>query len=537
VSDASSPEGRELPVLNPQSVDPSGDVTAVPVKPARLGRAARGEIGLTPDGRLKTGRLAGLSMGGAIIAMSWPVLVDSFLNSLVGLTDTMVAAAISPQATDAIGNASYTLWFVGLFLIALDIGATALISRSVGAGRMAVANAAVGQTLLLAVLIGIALGVLIAAVSAPLTTLMSMTGEAADAFKLYLRILAFDLPFMAVLYAGIACLRGSGDAFRPMRAMILVNLVNLALSWVLAGVDYKIARPVEGELVTRVILSNPFPFDLGVAGIALGTLCGHAAGAGLMIWTLTRGSAGLKLRRRRFLQPHWHTMRRILRVGLPNFFETLGMWMGNFPIILMVGWIGADLVGVHILAIRVEAMSFQPGFAVGIAAAALAGQYLGAGSPRLARRAVLICAGISSAVMGGMGLLFIFFSKPIVGLLSAQEVHMAVTPQLLVIAGCVQVPFAIGIVLRQAMRGTGDVKVVMVLTWVTTYGIRLPLAYALSGVDIPLPAWAGGGVIENPFRSEPSLIWLWVGLCGELVVRAFAFAARFIQGGWTKVSV
>lgn len=528
------PEARDLPVLNPEITDPSAGPAPAQVARTPRGRGARGEVGLTHDGRLKSGRLAGLSMGAAIFAMSWPVLVDSFLNSLVGLTDTMVAAAISPEATDAIGNASYTLWFIGLFLIALDVGATALISRSVGARRMAVANAAVGQTLQLAVLLGAGLGIMLAAATPPLTALMSMTDQAAADFKLYLWILCFDVPFMAVLYAGIACLRGSGDAFRPMRAMIMVNLVNLALSWVLSGADYVTARPQNGTMISSVVLRNPFPFDLGVAGIALGTLCGHAAGATLILWTLARGSAGLKLRRQRLLRPHWHTMRRILRVGFPNFLETLGMWLGNFPIILMVGYIGADLVGTHILAVRVEALSFQPGFAIGIAAAALAGQYLGAGSPRLARRAILICTAMSSAIMGAMGIVFIVFARQIVGLLSAQDVHLTVTPDLLRIAGVVQVPFAIGIVLRQAMRGTGDVKVVMYLTWLTTYGIRLPLAYALSGVDIPLPS---GGVLENPFRSEPSLVWMWVGLCAELIVRAVAFVARFVQGGWAKVAV
>src|SRR5690606_5282741 len=124
------------------------------LRPAR-GRAARGEFGVTPDGRLRSGRLAGLPMGRAIFTLAWPVLVDSLLNSLVGLTDTAVAAAISPAAADAIGNASYMLWFVGLFFMALDIGATALISRSVGSGRMAAANAAVGQVVLLAVLVGV----------------------------------------------------------------------------------------------------------------------------------------------------------------------------------------------------------------------------------------------------------------------------------------------------------------------------------------------------------------------------------------------
>lgn len=538
MSEESSSVAPQLPALNPETVDTAEDAATIPRRPmVPKGREARGEIGLTPDGRLKSGRLAGLTMGAAIWTMAWPVLIDSFLNSLVGLTDTMVAAAISPEATDAIGNASYTLWFVGMFLIALDVGATALISRAVGSGRMAVANAAVGQTLLAAVALGSVLGVMLAVFADPLTSLMSMEAEAADAFKTYLWIVAFDVPFLAVLYAGIACLRGSGDAFRPMRAMVVVNVVNLALSWVLSGADYKTAQTVGGETVVRVVLHNPFPLDLGVAGIALGTLCGHAAGAGLILWTLARGSAGLRLRRHRLYRPHWHTMRRIFRVGLPNFFETFGMWLGNFPIIIMVGWIGADLVGAHILAIRVEALSFQPGFAIGIAAAALAGQYLGAGSPRLARRAVMICTTIGASIMGAMGLVFICCAPRIVGLLSAQEVHLGIAPTLLRIAGAVQIPFAIGLVLRQAMRGAGDVKVVMYLTWLTTYGVRLPLAYALSGVDIPIPEWMGGGVLENPFRSEPSLAWLWIGLCAEIVIRCGAFAARFVQGGWARVKV
>ena len=505
--------------------------------PPRPGRADRGEHGLTSDGRLKSGKLAGLSLTAAIWTVGWPVLVDSVLNSLVGLTDTMVAAAISPAATDAIGNAAYILWFCGLFMIALDVGATALISRSVGAGRWAVANAAVGQTMILAVVTGVAVGALLLVLAGPIAAVMGMSPEGEILFRQFLRLCSLDVPCMGILYAGIACLRGSGDSFRPMRAMILVNCVNLALAWVLSGADY--SRMVQGEggdMVRKVIIANPFPFDLGIIGIGLGMMLGHAAGAAMILRTLLKGSSGLTLYRHR-LRPHWHTMRRIVRVGFPNFLETLGMWIGNFPVILMAGWIGADLVGAHILAVRIEAFSFQPGFAVGIAAAALAGQYLGAGSPRLAKRAVMICTGVSAAIMGIMGLAFILFARPIVGVLSAQGVHLEVTPRLLEITGLVQVPFAVALVLRQAMRGAGDVKVVMWITWVTTYAFRLPLAYALSGVEIPLP---GGGRIENPFKGwvgEASLAGLWAGLCVEIVLRAMVFVWRFWEGGWAKVRV
>ena len=516
-------------MLNPETLDPAEE-TVAPARPAPV------EHGLTPDGRLKSGRLAGLTLRAAIWVLAWPVLVDSLLNTLVGLTDTVLAAGISEPAADAVGMASYFMWFFGLVVMALDVGATALVSRSVGAGRLAVASAAVGQTLLLAIAAGLGLGLLVWASSGTVATLLFPEPESNQAFHDYMKIMALDVPFMALLYAGIACLRGCGDTFRPMRAMIVVNLVNMAASWTLAGVDLKTAAVIHGQPVTRVLIHNPFGFDLGVTGIAVGTTIGHAVGAVIILGVLVRGVSGVKLRRRR-LRPHAHTLRRLVRVGLPNFAETLGMWAGNFLVVLMVGWLGPGMVGAHSVAIRIEAFSFQPGFALGLAAATLAGQYLGAGSPRMARRAILVCTGAAVAIMASMGVVFIAAPRFCVGLISTQPTHLELTPRLLFVTGMVQIPFAIGIVLRTAMRGAGDVRAVWYITWLTTYGARLPLVYLLSGVDIPLPEWMGGGVVTNPWPWDWGLTGLWIGLCIEVTIRGVAFVWRFLHGGWARARV
>lgn len=525
------------PPLDAETLDPSAD----PVLGS--GRRPAATAGVTPDGRLRTGKLAGLTMTGAIWVLSWPIMVQSLLNSLVGLTDTVLAAGVSEAATDAIGGASYIVWFVGLVMAAIGVGATALISRAVGGGRQAVANAALGQAILLALWAGVAVGVLVAAGAWPLAAMLNLSDEAAAAFRSYMLINAAGAPLASFLFTGIECCRAAGDSRRPLWSMVAVNVVNVLLSWSLAGVDLTSTRFVNGQTVTTVVLANPFPFDLGVTGIALGTLVGHAVGAAMVLHLLLRGRSGVVLRRRR-LRPHWHTMRRLIRVGFPNFLEMLGMWLGNFAVVLMVGMLGASagagVLGAHVVAIRVEAFSFLPGFAMGTAAAALAGQYLGAGSPRLAWRATLACTGVASAIMGAMGLLFILAPRAIVGALTSQPTHLELVPQVLAVAGLVQVPFAVSMVLRSALRGAGDVKVVMWLTWISTWGIRLPLAYACSGVDITLPRWLGGGVIDNPFwptGETGGLVGLWVGLCAELVIRAAMFAARFIQGGWTRAKV
>lgn len=536
----------EPPPLDPGSLDPDESPRVAPVRRPRRSD----EAGITPDGRLRSGSLAGLSLTAAVWALAWPVLVDSLLNSLVGLTDTVLAAGISEAATDAVGNAAYMMWFMGLVIIALDVGATALVSRSIGGGRFAVANAAVGQTMLMALAAGLFLGLLTWFATPFVGTLMGMEPPAQEAFRSYMSIMAFDVPCMCVLYAGIACLRGAGDTFGPMRVMIIVNIVNMIVSWGLAGIDLKHTYIEAGQPVTRILFENPSPFKLGIEGIALGTFTAHGVGAAIILISLIRGRAGLRLLRHRFLKPHWHTLRRIIRVGLPNFLETLGMWFGNFLVILIVGWLGAGLVGAHFVAIRIEAFSFQPGFALAIASATLAGQYLGAGSPRLARRAVLICTAGASLIMGLMGVLFMTMPRTLVGLLSSQPTHLEVTPDLLFITGMVQIPFAISIVFRQAMRGAGDVKVVMWITWITVYALRLPFAYAISGADVPVPEWlasslgrlaepngSGGFIIPNPFPWDLGLRGLWIGLCLEILVRCALFAARFIQGGWTRARV
>lgn len=498
------------------------------VRPKDISPNAGG--GLTPDGRLRSGKLAGKTIWGAIFVLSWPILVESYLNSFVGLADTMLAARISVAATDAIAPASYFMWFIGLIAMAIGVGATALVARSVGRGRLAVANAAVGQTVLLAVSTGAVAGALLALVSSGIGRLVGLEGEALEGFSLYMRVLAAAVPFMSLVFASISCLRGAGDSFSALIAMAVINVVNVIASWWASGVE------VGG-------IALPGRLDMGVSGIAMGTFIAHVVGAGVVFRILWSGRSGVTLKRR-WMRPHWHTMRRLVRVGLPNFLETAGMWLGNFLIVMMVGWLamsfgesGDGVFGSHIIAIRVESLSFLPGFSIGAAAATLAGQYLGAGSPDLARTAIRRCILIGAMIMGLMGIAFVTVPEAIVLVLSPQEEFLDTVPPLLMICGLVQIPFAVNLVIRGALRGAGDVRVVMWITWFATYGIRIPLAYFLSGVDIPLPESLGGGMIVNPSPFAPSLAGLWLGLCGDILFRAAAFTARFLHGGWTSAKV
>lgn len=497
---------------------------------------AAGDVAVSEDGRFRSGRLKGLTMGAAIFVLAWPVVLESFLNSLVGLVDTKLSASLAngEAATDAIGGASYIMWLIGLVIMAIGVGATALISRSVGKGRLGVANVVLGQALTLALVSGVVIGILIYFLSSPITDLLNMTPQASVYFNDYMKIIAIGVPAASMLFALIACSRGAGDSISPLIAMIARNAVNIFVSWLFSG-------------VTVAGLTSPLGLDWGVKGIALGTITGDLVGALIILSMALSGRWSIKLKLRR-MKIHSIMLWRLIRLGVPNFFETFGMWIGNFFIIAFVGLLARQmnsdgLLGAHIIGIRIEAFSFMPGFGMGIAGATLAGQYLGMGRPDLAKKAVFRCTLIAMGIMGALGLAFILFSRPITAALSQQPAHMEMVPPLLIICGIIQIPFAIGIVFRSAMRGAGDVKWVMAMTWFTTYALRLPMAYIVSGVDIPIPEFMGGGIIVNPrlfeswFGLTPGLTALWIALCSEMVLRGILFSLRFFHGGWLKAKV
>jgi Na+-driven multidrug efflux pump len=69
-------------------------------------------------------------------------------------------------------------------------------------------------------------------------------------------------------------------------------------------------------------------------------------------------------------------------------------------------------------------------------------------------------------------------------------------------------------VIRQALKGVGDTKWTFIITTISSWGIRIPAAWYL-GVHL-----------------EMGLIGIWWAMCGEMMVRAVMFYARFRRKGW-----
>tara|TARA_Y100000589_G_scaffold29497_2_gene24685 strand:+ start:26276 stop:27784 length:1509 start_codon:yes stop_codon:yes gene_type:complete len=488
------------------------------------------------DGQIRSGRLVGKSLPLMIWILAMPALIQQFMAALVGLFDKILAGALPESivvaSLDGLGVGSYVGWLIGIAMAGIGIGGQALIARAMGSGDSDQSHSALGQALS----ISFAWGMLFGAAMwflAPLLADLALLDEQQQARVFciqYVRIIACGLPFFGIMMVGGMCMHGAGESLVPSVIAVLVNVVNVVCSWLLSGADLAWLG-LEG-------VTSPLGLDLHVAGIAWGSTISFACGALLTVLALTRGIKDLQL--------HWHRLRfqsqmawRVVRIGIPNFFEGLSMWMANLVVLWFIGMVasfeiardvlagssddstelaeaGQGLQGAHIIAVQWEAFSFMPGFAIGIAAGAIAGQFLGAGNLAMARKAVWTCVGIGVVIMGLMGLVFTFFGSALTSVISDEPVYMETVPKLLIICGVTQVFFAISMVTRQALRGVGDTTWVFIITTCSSYLVRLPAAW-LFGVKL-----------------EMGLVGIWIALCGELVVRSMLFLARFVHGGWAK---
>jgi putative MATE family efflux protein len=441
-----------------------------------------------------------------VLALALPALAEQIFNFLVGLNDTWLAnnlpKDIAPSATAAVGTISYLLWFIGLIVSAVGTGSTALISRAKGARHRRIANSVCGQSVSAALLLGIVLGAVLYVWAEFWVGLTGLSPDARVFALSYLRMLAFSVPFLTVMFVANACLRGAGDTLTPAISMIAVNLINMAFSFGLTYGWWGLPR-------------------MGFNGIAAGTVIAYVIGGLLQFAVLISGRGGLRLHWHR-LRPHWHTLKRIFRIGVPAGVEGLLIWIAQFAIVIVINKMDTTNVtaAAHLNAVKIEAFSYLPGWAFATAAATLVGQSLGMKDPRRAKRGAYLSYALGGGIMTLCGVAFILFGRHFATwMLPNQPAVAALTAQCLFVTGFIQSGFAASMIFSGALRGAGDTVAVMTINLLSTIVLRL------------------AGVLIVVFIFKQGLIAVWVVLAGELFIRGLLGWLRFERGRWRHLDV
>jgi Na+-driven multidrug efflux pump len=212
--------------------------------------------------------------------------------------------------------------------------------------------------------------------------------------------------------------------------------------------------------------------------------------------------------------------------------DQLGVLCCHLAYASIVNRLGTQATAAHGMGIQIEALSFLPGSAFMVAAATLAGQSLGAANPRAATRGIVHCWLAAASVMAAAGVIFYFFGGRLAEFFNGGQASdvTRLAAELLKIIAYGTVFHGTLMVLTGGLRGAGDTRWPLLITFLGLACIRLPLAALLAWPEVPLGSW-----------ELPGLGWgvqgAWIAMVSDIMVRAVLIVLRFLHGGWKQIAV
>ena len=125
-----------------------------------------------------------------VFGLAWPVIAENFLETLLGIVDTLLVShlAYSAIALAGVGAAVQMMQFVLAALAALSIGASVLVAQAVGAKNFSRASSLARQSLVWSVIISMPLALAGLNLSQPIIGLFGMEAAASKIAVSYMHV-------------------------------------------------------------------------------------------------------------------------------------------------------------------------------------------------------------------------------------------------------------------------------------------------------------------------------------------------------------
>lgn len=374
-----------------------------------------------------------------VFRLAWPVIGENFLQTMLGIVDTLLVAQLGTIAIAGVGAALQVMFFVIAVLSAVSVGSAVLVAQAIGAKAHDRASRFARQSLVWSVLISIPLAAIGLFAADPLIGIMGMEPEVNAIGAGYLRIVMGTVVVLTLMILSSGVLRGVGDSRTPMLITLVSNVINVILTYGLIFGAWGLP-------------------ELGVMGSAWGTFLARTIGFVLLFAVLWRGRNGLSIRGKVGWLPDWSLARQILKIGVPAALEQVLTTIGFLALTIVVAKLGTNALAAHRIAINAMSISFLPGFGFGLAATTLVGQSIGA--KRIAEGAAAgnIATRWAMVWMSILGIIFFFFGEEIMRFFSSDPAVITQGRNALRTVALIQPFWAISFVQSGALRGTGDTQ-------------------------------------------------------------------------------
>ena len=277
-----------------------------------------------------------------LIKLSVPATVSMFVNALYNLVDTIFIG----RGVGYLGIGGLTIAFpVQMLIMAaslmIGVGASSVISRSLGAGDRDRAGRAAGNSFFIVGLLGVGICLFGLAFIEPLLRAFGATEDIRPYAQEYLEVILIGSIYFPLVVSSNNLIRAEGKAMVAMSSMLIGAIANIILDYIFI-----------------------FPLQMGVYGAALATILSQLLSAFYVLAYFLSGRSAIKIRLH-YLQLEWRILREIIAVGFASFARNAA---GSLIVIivnhLLVAYGGSLALSVYGVLQRVIRFLFMPLFGI-----------------------------------------------------------------------------------------------------------------------------------------------------------------------------
>ncbi len=442
----------------------------------------------------------------AVWKIAWPTMLTNVIGGLQGIVDhVLVGHLVGFQGNAAIGVSMQVWLVVIIFITSLFTGMSVLVARFAGAGETEKVDRVVYQAFLTAVFMSVGIMAPVGYFAAPWLLDLVNAAPAVQAEALpFLRIMFVFSGGMLMFFMLSGALRSAGDARTPMVLGIALTVLNLVFNIVL----------IQGL--------GPLP-AFGTAGAAMGTSLASGLLGLYALWKLLSGGWVVSFPRGKGWGPDWGIIRSLFRFGLPTGIQGIAMNVGGVFMLAFIGSVAQSAAAQAAFSVSyTQLFSLITWTSVGLmgAAAAVAGQNLGAGNPDRASDAVHLAARFGMAVAAGIGVFFFLIPRQLLAIFGMTDPAVVeIGVQLLRVLSVSGMFIAVALTYTGGLQGTGDTRSPLYISIISQVLIPLGICF----------------YIQQTGHLDPIDIWYAI-LAGH-ATRCALSVLQFRRGRWRSIAV
>lgn len=419
-----------------------------------------------------------------------PIMAGMVSHMLMGLADTIMVGQVGVVPLAAASFVNILLHPPVTFGLGLLSAVAVLTSQAFGAKNPQQGGEALRNGLVASILFGL----LIAIGGHLLLSHLHRFGQKPEVISesgTYLLICGWSVIPALIAHAAKQFSEALNHAWAPNFILLAGVLLNIFLNWIL--IFGKLGAPA-----------------LGLEGAGWATLIARIIVAIAMLIYLARNTD-----LRSFLPAHWFAGLHLSRlkqlvalggpVGLQHLLEVSAFAFAA----LMMGWISAEALAAHQIAITSAATTFMFMVGLGMAVCIRVGHAYGARKFRRTRRIGFVGLVLAAAGMSVFGLMFMTLRYPLAKSFIADPEVIRLAAQFFIVAALFQIADGVQVTAMSALRGLSDVKIPAMVAILAYWIISIPLAYILA------------------FRLNYGPIGIWIALALGLAIAATILTWRF----------